>query len=251
MRPNGSRNPHKQFRRKKIIANEKITDASIDNVPLIQFSTLSKIESANIQRIERGLLKYVRNNHNNEECALVYRLDKENFASWTDRLSEPINGDMQTVEVGNHPLVLSAISVAVVITHNHPNNSPISIEDIALFMKINSVRILTAVGHDGHVSAIERTPSYDAQDAYDYFTDLLRNEADFTDEMLRSPSRGKYRNIDPVIRLKITNDWIQKQFREGNIDFKEKRGILYESAYEKRGEKLSKNHSRRMDRGGR
>lgn len=79
--------------------------------------------------------------------------------------------------------------VVVVTMHNHPNNSPLSIADLAFFMSTRCVKLLTAVGNNGTVEAIQKKNAFDLSSAGPYFTSLLTSVGGIPEDKLRTLTR--------------------------------------------------------------
>ena len=200
--------------KKYIIAHQ-----TVQKVPYIPFSDLEPVTSENVQTLEKLLLEYAMLKNNSNECAIVYRMDSENFSSNLERISI-VEGNIDTVHVGNNPLIEDARDVVVVTMHNHPNNSPLSIVDLAFFMSTRCVKLLTAVGNNGTVEAIQKKNAFDLSSAGPYFTSLLTSVGGILEDKLRTLTREDIKALDPNIKNKITRDWIEYQAVNQSIEYK-------------------------------
>lgn len=226
---------------KYIIAHE-----TSKKIPFIRFSTISEVDSKNIQLLEGLLLEYAMLHNNSNECAVIYRLDRPHHHI-SDRVSI-VKGTIDSVKVGDDRLIESANDVVVVTMHNHPNCSPLSIEDLAFFMETECVRLLTAVGNNGRVEAIEKTSSYDVEVTSQYFMSLLTSEGGVPEGYLKYITDDDIRNLNSEIKLRITRSWIEHQRVAQRISYRSREeGSLYESVHQNK-RKFSKDHWRNMGR---
>lgn len=233
---------------KYIIAHE-----ASKKIPFIRFSTIPEVDSKNIQLLEGLLLEYAMLHNDSNECAVIYRLDRPHFQI-NDRVSI-VKGDIDSVKVGDDRLIVSAENVVVVTMHNHPNCSPLSIEDLAFFMDTDCVRLLTAVGNNGRVEAIEKTSSFDAEVTSQYFMSLLTSEGGVPEGYLKYITDKDIKSLNPSIKYKITRSWIDHQRIAQRISYRNRdEGSLYEDIEQKQTKsdrKHRRDMGRKLDRGGR
>lgn len=138
----------------------RLTIDAIDKVPFVHFGGLTEQECMDVRGLEQDLLEYSMLNNNSDECAAILRLDKENFDS-DDERKDFIEGTITKVhELGKHPLMKSADGRVAVISHNHPNDTFLSVDDAFTFLRYKQIKLMTAVSNEGSLEAISRTPKF-------------------------------------------------------------------------------------------
>ena len=136
--------------RKKPIT--KITDLAIERVPEIKIDGYSSEQCLIIQNQHKELLRYSKQNNNNNEVAFVFRKDlmnRENFLGKDDIL-----------ELGTG---LLGKGNELFVMHNHPRNSSYSVTDLILFKNYNNIKTLTIVKNNGNVEYITKGNSLDSK----------------------------------------------------------------------------------------
>lgn len=228
---------------KKHIVKIPITQDAIDQIPLIQFQSVPQVVSSNIHDLEQILLSYSDENLHGDECAIVYRMDTGEY--------DIVDGDTESVNVKKNSLLLSAKDLVVVIMHNHPNDSNFSIEDRSLFMSKHTIKIMTAVGNNGNVKALERTKRYKRQDSNNYFIQLLRSDAGMSNKEIAALTPDDMERLAPEVRQKIVDDWFRHFFRMRYIALIDNGGIHYEHTWQPVKKTHFKKHWGTVDEGGR
>ena len=149
----------------------KITDASIESVPLVESSVLPVEYWNKLQCEHKELLQSVRTEPIGTERIRAFDLKMGKLG---DSLGAPGDNRVSIIDF-NRPHIL---------IHNHADSSSISLGDFESFVKRPNSISLHAVGHDGSVSVIEKLSNYDAAGAIHKYIgvleivhDLLRNEA--------------------------------------------------------------------------
>lgn len=130
----------------------KITDSAIENVPEIKIVGYSSEQCSVIQNQHKELLKYSKQNNNNNEVAFVFR------KGLTDRAE--FSGKDDTLEFGNG---LLGKGNELFVMHNHPRNSSYSVTDLILFRDYNNIKTLTIVKNNGNVEYITKSKDFDSQ----------------------------------------------------------------------------------------
>lgn len=69
---------------------------------------------------------------------------------------QPLGGYKESSEPGT-PVKIKVPNVDCIVIHSHPSGLTFSPDDLRAFAKHTSLKLLTAVGNDGNIFAIERT----------------------------------------------------------------------------------------------
>lgn len=130
----------------------------LQNVPYIEYPGLTKNENSAVFSLARECLARSKRLYHYNEVSATYRsdmsFDDEKAFVFTHG-NEVFTSYLNNKEVAEF---LGQSSELIFITmHNHPNNSSLSLEDLAIFCSQINIKYLGAVGHDGRLSfAIRR-----------------------------------------------------------------------------------------------
>ena len=137
-----------------------ISDKAIENIQKVNIAGYTDEQCTVIQQQHKELLKYAKDNNNNNEVAFVFRKDL------TDR-AEFIGSD-ESLDFGSG---LFGKGKDLFVMHNHPRNSSFSDRDIMFLLQNDSVHTLTIVKNNGLVETLSKTIAYDKRTA---ITELSR-----------------------------------------------------------------------------
>ena len=131
--------------------------SAIQDIPYIENPLLSKRENSAVFTLARDCLIRSKRDYHYNEVSITYRTDKE----YTDKDAIILTHGNKTFTtyLGDEDVArfLSGPNELIFLTmHNHPNNSGLSIEDLAVFCTQSNIRYLGAVGHDGRLSFVVR-----------------------------------------------------------------------------------------------
>lgn len=128
------------------------------------------------------MLRISRDKNDCNEIAIAYDLDSPQKALDGDKYIAWAKGDEYSVEpmsdTDTNHIIVSAKGCVVVILHNHPNLSKISLEDVMFMFRIPTVKMIIAVTNQGGIGYIVKTDKYEKNvlDAYKLMEEaVLRN----------------------------------------------------------------------------
>lgn len=124
-----------------------VTDEAIQRVPLVTPDGWSEERAVQLQEAHRELLRCVKDEPVGTEAGAVYSTDM--------RLIERTVGTVGQASA-------QPIEVPHIFMHNHPSGLTFSSTDIESFIRRHNLFLLTAVGNDGSIYAVEKTDSYAA-----------------------------------------------------------------------------------------
>ena len=115
-----------------------------------------------LYELEKLLLALSKENNDSNEIAITYRLYREPEEEEIDRISIVYGSDKE-VELGadtkTYHLLCSKM-MAVIVMHNHPACTGLSLYDIAFFMNNPSVLLLIMVTNKGELHYIQKNDNY-------------------------------------------------------------------------------------------
>lgn len=142
-----------------------ITDIAISKFPLIKYYGIPKEHYKTLQVLSMMVLEFSRRDNNCNETAITYSLD--NPASYElDRNYVAITyGDEHSVNpfasTDAFHLLHTAAACVLIVLHNHPSLSKISLQDVAFLIKHHSVKMIVAITNLGSINYIVKTDKYD------------------------------------------------------------------------------------------
>ena len=139
---------------------KEITIQSIQRIQPFSCETLDAAGSRTLANAHKKLLLEARKVQLGTEKARCYGLDMQ-----------PLGGYRESSEPGT-PVKIEIPNVDCIVMHSHPSGLTFSPDDLDAFSKNKTIRILTAVGNDGSLYAIERTRNTD-ETALENLTSLL------------------------------------------------------------------------------
>ena len=141
----------------------EITDEAINRVPYADIYGLSDEDNKFIQDQHKELLRYAKDNNNNNEVAFVFRSDFSEKTIFKGSVDE-LNLNTKTLNKGSGLFVM----------HNHPKNSSYSLKDIAFLLDNDDVTTLSIVKNNGAIETLTKTATYNKQDAKIRLSRLLK-----------------------------------------------------------------------------
>lgn len=139
---------------------KEITAQSIQRIQPFACETLDAAGSRALANAHKKLLLEARKVPLGIEKARCYGLDMQ-----------PLGGYKESSEPGTS-VKIKVPNVDCIVMHSHPSGLTFSPDDLDAFSKNKTIRILTAVGNDGSLYAIERTNNTD-ETALENLTSLL------------------------------------------------------------------------------
>lgn len=152
-----------------------ITEEAIKKVPRIQYREISEEHYDVLQELAKKVLIASKEKNDCNEVAITYSLDStELFLSGRQYVAIAY-GDEHSVDpmsdtASNH-LLVSAYDCVVVILHNHPSLSKISLQDIQYLLRFSTVKMIVAVTNLGSISYVVKTNNYNRRNAIDLYND--------------------------------------------------------------------------------
>ena len=162
---------------------QPVTMKSISNVKPFACETLDSSGQRQLQNAHKRLLMTASKQPSGVEVGRVFDLHMK-----------PLTQDIVGTSNG-HSVRLPDQNVSYVAIHTHPACGNFSNGDLSNFANSSNLKLLTAVGHNGHVYAIEKTASYNAAQAQ-IITNKLRIqvsklvESDLSNEQVLTEAEG-------------------------------------------------------------
>lgn len=153
-----------------------ITDEAIRKVPRIQYKGIPDVEYDNIRELARQVLQISKDENDSNEVAVTYSLESALLIEKGERYIGIVLGAEHAVDPLSDPtsfhLIRSSGQCVVIVLHNHPSLSEISLSDIQFLLRYESVKMMVVVTNLGSVSYLVKNFRYDFEKAV-----LLLNDA--------------------------------------------------------------------------
>lgn len=137
-----------------------VTMQSISNVKAFSCDTLDAAGQQQLKNAHKRLLMTASKQPLGVEVGRAYDL---NMKPLTKELTGAAERSTVSVPKQNVPYI---------VIHTHPDSNIFSQRDLSNFANNVNLKILTAVGHDGHVYAVEKSASLDAKAVKTLVSDL-------------------------------------------------------------------------------
>lgn len=128
--------------------NKPVTLEAVNNVTEFACDTLDKTGQSQLQNAHKRLLAAASSKPLGVEVGRAYNLQMQPL---TQMLTGPSTGGSILIPDFDEPYIAM---------HTHPDCNMFSSGDLLNFASRSNLRMLTAVGHDGHVYALEKTEQY-------------------------------------------------------------------------------------------
>ena len=157
-----------------------VTMQSISNVKSFNCETLDGAKQQQLQNAHKRLLMTAAKQPPGVEVGKAFDLNMK-----------PLTQDVVGSAEG-HSVKLPNFNVPYAVIHTHPACGIFSHGDLSSFAKNENLKLMTAIGHNGHIYAVEKSADYDAVAAKDIVwqlnagIDRLKNipRAELSDEQL-------------------------------------------------------------------
>ena len=137
-----------------------VTMQSISNVKAFSCDTLDAAGQQQLKNAHKRLLMTASKQPLGVEVGRAYDL---NMKPLTKELTGAAERSTVSVPKQNVPYI---------VIHTHPDSNIFSQRDLSNFANNVNLKMLTAVGHDGHIYAVEKSASFDAKDVKTLVSDL-------------------------------------------------------------------------------
>ena len=175
----------------------EITDIAISKVPYVRYREIPEEYYETLHQIAIAVLEYSKSRNDSNETAITYSLD-EDIPEGEMSLAVAY-GDEHSVDPLNNAdayhMLATAESCVIVIVHNHPSTSKVSLSDVGFLFGYKSVKMVVVVTNLGSINYIVKTDHYDREQAVKLFREAvhkidnmqnLKQKQDATDYFLNN-----------------------------------------------------------------
>lgn len=155
----------------------EITDIAISKVPLVRYKEIPEEHYETLRELAILVLELSREHNDGNETAITYSLDDPD-GSLDDSGSVAVSyGTLHDVEPLNNTtayhLMHTAGGCVIIILHNHPSLSKISLGDISYLLGYAALKMIVAVTNLGSINYIVKKDSYDRIKALKLYRDAV------------------------------------------------------------------------------
>ncbi len=157
-----------------------ITTQAISKVPLIEYPGVPKEQWCIIQELLKEVLRLSKDKNNSDEVCIVYNyLELTNLENIRDTYGV-VFGDEHSVQPDgstvSYHILNSSIDCVVIILHNHPSLSKISLQDIYYMLSFRSVKLMVAVTNLGSITFVVKGDDYNREAAIKLYKEAVAME---------------------------------------------------------------------------
>lgn len=152
-----------------------ITEEAINKVPSIIYRHIPKEQHSVITELAREALIVSKDENDSNEVAITYRMCETSKLSEDQRknvigiaLGDDHSVDPEEDAVSYHLLNATADCI-VVIVHNHPSLSKISLADVSYLLRYHSLRMIVAVTNLGSITYVVKSDDYNRAKAVELY----------------------------------------------------------------------------------
>ena len=160
----------------------EIIDIAISKVPFVKYRSIPESHYGVLQELAKEVLRVSRDENDCNEVAITYDLDSPELAVKGGKFIAVVKGTEHSVDPladtdANH-IYVSARECVVVITHNHPGLSKISLEDAFYLLIHEAIKMIVAVTNRGSISYLVKTDSYDHLESRKLLREAIKRDKD-------------------------------------------------------------------------
>lgn len=152
-----------QLRQKNRGQKVFITDQAIQKVPLVAPYGADHQTALFIQETHRELLRFAQKQNDSNEVACLLDLTANEKLPF-------VKGDQAAIDIekdaASYHWLRSKSPGSIMLCHNHPGQSYFSLQDVAVFLKNDSVGTMSIVTNQGKVWTISKTSRFDYDAAF-------------------------------------------------------------------------------------
>ncbi len=140
-----------------------ITEEAVKKVPKINYKGIPRTECDIILEFARNTLKIAKEKNNSDEVAITYNMDSKN-QDIKERIGVALGAEHNVdlaADTDSYHILCNSRKNTVVVLHNHPSLSNISLTDIKFFINYESVKMMVVVTNYGGIFYVVKTEKYD------------------------------------------------------------------------------------------
>ncbi len=167
----------KELRSKKRNSKIMITDVAIKKVASMKFKGFDDSISENIAELAKMCLKISKEQNNSNEVAITYSTDHLPNEDYSNYMSVCLGDEHEVdplADTQSGHLIMSSRECVVVMLHNHPSGSHISLADIRFLLEYNSIKMVLVVTNMGNVSYLEKNDKYKRKVATNLYNEAVK-----------------------------------------------------------------------------
>ena len=162
----------------------EITDVAISKVPLVRYKEIPESHYRPLQEVAKMVLETARDDNDCNEVAYIYSLDGANLRNDQGEYLAVSLGDEHSVypesDTDSMHLLRTAGDCILVLVHNHPSLSKISLQDISFMLRYETVKMVVVVTNRGSINYVVKSGKFNWDKASDmmiaYGNEYLKND---------------------------------------------------------------------------
>lgn len=160
-----------------------ITDEAIAKVPLIKYREIPEKHYTILQALAREVLTVSKEKNNSNEVAITYSLvEIDGVSDNRENVLGVALGDEHSVDPeedsASYHILNGTTDCVVVIMHNHPSLSKLSLTDIQFLLQYHTMKMIVAVTNQGSISYLVKGKGYNRTEAVKLFNEAFKKHTE-------------------------------------------------------------------------
>ena len=155
----------------------EITDIAISKIPCVKYKEIPEEHYETLQELAKAVLEFSRDYNNCDETAITYSLDDpDGMTDDSGSIAVSYGGEHDVAPMSNtaaYHLMHTATKCVVIIMHNHPSLSKISLGDVSYLLGYAALKMIVVVTNLGNINYIVKKNTYDRKEALKLYRDAV------------------------------------------------------------------------------
>ena len=153
-----------------------ITDIAVEKVPKVSFSGISDEMAGTVQQAHKDMLRFAKEQNDSNEVAGLLDLNTGERLPFVKGDSVSVNLE---ADADSYHWMRTKPDKSLLLLHNHPGQSYYSMQDVAEFLRNDSIHSISIVTNQGKVWTLSKGDTYDRTKAFKMLSELAKNSNDW------------------------------------------------------------------------
>lgn len=153
-----------------------ITDIAVEKVPKVSFGGISDEMAGTVQQAHKDMLRFAKEQNDSNEVAGLLDLNTGERLPFVKGDSVSVNLE---ADADSYHWMRTKPDKSLLLLHNHPGQSYYSMQDVAEFLRNDSIHSISIVTNQGKVWTLSKGDTYDRTKAFKMLSELAKNSNDW------------------------------------------------------------------------
>lgn len=153
-----------------------ITDIAVEKVPKVSFGGISDEMAGTVQQAHKDMLRFAKEQNDSNEVAGLLDLNTGERLPFVKGDSVSVNLE---ADADSYHWLRTKPDKSLLLLHNHPGQSYYSMQDVAEFLRNDSIHSISIVTNQGKVWTLSKGDTYDRTKAFKMLSELANNSNDW------------------------------------------------------------------------